>query len=94
MVNTYVPLLTLLNDVPGRPTELIPTLSLTTAVKVTVWVCEEVLSWTVVSSAPKLPIVGFWSSVLLIETVIVWVALFPAASVAVAVNVSLLVPKL
>ena len=62
--------------------------------KVTVCVCDEVLSSTLVSSAPKLPIDGFWSSVLLIETVIVWVALLPAASVAVAVSVSLLFPKL
>ena len=62
--------------------------------KVTVCVCDEVLSSTLVSSAPKLVIDGFWSSVLLIETVIVWVALLPAASVAVAVSVSLLFPKL
>ena len=49
---------------PPNETESIPTLSLIVAVNVTVWLCEEVLSVTVVSSAAKLLIEGFWSSLL------------------------------
>ena len=74
--------------------ESIPTLSLTTAVNVTVWVCELVVSETLVSSALKLVIVGFWSSVLVIVIVIVSVAVFPAESLTLNVNVSVFEPKL
>ena len=84
--------LTPLDVVPGRVTELIPTLSLTTAVKVTVCVCDEVLSSTEVSSAPKLVMDGSSSSTLLILIVIVSVAVRLDVSVTVAVYVSLLFP--
>ena len=80
--------------VPGTETVEIALLSVATTVKVTVCDWEEVLRSTLVSSALKLPIDGFWSSVLVTLTEIVWVALFPAASVAVAVKVSEVVPKL
>ena len=87
-----VPDTALLNVVPGRVTLFTPTLSPTTAVKVTVWVCDEVLSSTVVSSAPKLLMDGSSSSTLLILIVIVSVAVRLELSVTVAVNVSLLLP--
>ena len=61
-----------------------PTLSLTTAVNVTVWVCDEVASETVVSSAPKLTMDGSSSSTLLILIVIVSVAVRLEVSVTVA----------
>ena len=73
---------------PGRPTVLIATLSLTTAVKVTVWVCDEVLRSTVVSSTEKLVIDGSWSSALLILIVTVSVIELLAVSVTVSVTVS------
>ena len=57
--------------VPGKVTLLTETLSVTTAVNVTVCVCDEVLSSTLVSSALKLLIAGSSSSVLLILIVIV-----------------------
>ena len=94
MLNTCVPALELLNVVPGRLTLWIATLSLTTAVNVTVCVCELVANVTLVSSAPKLLIDGFWSSLLVILIVTVSVTLFPAVSLTVNVNVSLDEPKL
>ena len=93
LVNICVPDTALLNVVPRRVTLFTPTLSLTTAVKVTVWVCDEVLGSTVVSLAEKLLIDGSSSStIILIVTVSVAVRL--ELSVTVAVNVSLLLPKL
>ena len=93
-MKTYVPLLELLSVVPGSPTEVTATLSVTMAVNVTVWLCDEVVRETVESSALKLVIDGSWSSLFVILTVTVCVELFPAASVAVAVNVSVVSPKL
>lgn len=67
---------------------LIPTLSLTTAVNRTVWVLADVFKSTLVSSAENEVILGFWSSLLLILTVIVLlVEVFPAASLTVNVGV-------
>ena len=94
MVNVYVPELELVCVAPVKLILFIPTLSLTTAVKVTVWVWELVVNETLVSSAPKLVIVGFWSSVLVIVIVIVSVAVFPAASLTLNVSVSVFEPKL
>ena len=88
----YVPELELLNVVPGRLTLLIATLSLTTAVKVTVCVCDEVLRSTDVSFAEKLLIDGSWSSALLILIVTVSVIELLAVSVTVNVNVSVASP--
>ena len=84
----------LLNVVPGRLTLFMATLSLTTAVNVTVCVCDEVLSSTVVSSAEKLLIDGSWSSALLILIVTVSVIELLAVSVTVSVKVSVASPKL
>ena len=69
-------------------------MSLATTVNVTVCVFDDVLSSTEVSFAVKLLIAGFWSSVLLTTISIVSVLLLPAVSVTVAVNVSLVLPKL
>ena len=60
----------------------------------TVWVCDEVVNETLVSSAVKLVIDGLALSALLIAIVTLDVELLPAASVTVTVNVSLLLPKL
>ena len=60
----------------------------------TVWVCDEVVNETDVSSAVKLVIDGLALSALLIEIVIFCVDELPAASVTVTVNVSVLEPKL
>ena len=90
----YVPLFELLNEVPGRETVLIATLSLTTAVKVTVCDCEEVARETLVSSAPKLSIDGSWLSVLVTVTLRLSVVALPVVSVTVTVKLSVLVPKL
>ena len=80
--------------VPGRLTLLTATLSVATTVKVTVCVCDEVLSSTEVSSAEKLLIDGFWSSLLLMLIVTVSVTELLAVSVTVNVRVSLEEPKL
>mgnify|MGYP003303274983 CR=1 FL=1 len=93
MLNTYVPALELLNVVPGRLTLLIATLSLTVTVNATTCVCDEVFNSTVVSLALILQ-VGSWSSALLILIVISCVTELLALSVTVAVNVSVLSPKL
>ena len=71
---------------------MIATLSLATAVNVTVCVCDEVVKATEVSSALKLVIVGSILSDFVILIVSVAVELFPAASVNVTVNVSLWLP--
>ena len=63
--------------VPGSPTLVTATLSVTIAVNVTVWLCDEVLSETVESSALKLVIDGSWSSLFVILTVTDCVELFP-----------------
>ena len=62
--------------------------------KVTVWLCEEVLSATEVSSAVISLTVGFWLSTLVIVCVILSVDTFPAASVTVTETVVVLEPKL
>ena len=80
--------------VPGIVTDEIPTLSVATTVNVTVWDCDEVVRATEVSSAEKLVIDGLALSAFVILTVISSVVLLPAASVTVAVNVSLELPKL
>ena len=58
----------------------------------TVCVCEDVLSSTVVSSAEKLLMDGFWSSALLILIVTVSVTELLAVSVTVNVKVSVASP--
>ena len=78
---------------PGRLTLFIATLSLTVTVNDTTCVCDEVLSSTLLSLALILQ-VGSWSSALLILIVIFCVTELLALSVTVAVNVSLLSPKL
>ena len=65
-----------------------------TQVKVTVWVCDEVVNETLVSSAEKLLIDGLWSSVFLIVMLSVWVDWLPAASLTVTVKLSVVSPKL
>ena len=57
---------------------LIPTLSLTTAVKVTVCVCELVVNVILVLLASKLVIVGFWSSLLVILIVTITLIHLPS----------------
>ena len=69
-------------------------LSLTEAVKVTVWVWEAVVKTTVLSSTPKLLMVGELSSVFTIVIVTVELDVFPALSVTIAVSVTLFEPKL
>ena len=54
----------------------------------TVWLCDEVVNETVVSSAVKLLIDGLWSSVFLIVMLSVWVDWLPAASLTVTVKLS------
>ena len=56
--------------------------------------CDEVETVTVVLLAVKFEILGAWLSVLVISIVILDVELFPAASLTVSVNVSVLSPKL
>ena len=73
---------------------LIATLSLNAAVMVMEADCDEVETVTVVLFAVKFEILGAWLSVLVISIVILDVELFPAASVTVNVNVSVLAPKL
>ena len=71
---------------------VIATLSLNEAVKVTVCDWELVVKATLVSSALKLVIVGATSSVFVIVTEVVAVALLLAASIIVTVRVSLWLP--
>ena len=61
---------------------LIPTLSLTTAVNITVWLCDEVLSSTEVSLAEKELMLGLSSSLFVTVTVKLDVEVLPAESVA------------
>jgi len=72
--------------------ELIPTLSLTEAVKVTVWLCEDVLRSTVVSSALKLLIDGLWSSLFVIVIVTDCVEILLAVSLTDNVRLSVFDP--
>ena len=80
--------------VPGTETDDTPTLSVATTVNVTVWLCDDVLSSTVVSSAVKLLIAGLWSSLFVTLISISSVILLPAVSVTVAVKLSVVFPKL
>ena len=86
--------LTLSCVAPVNDIELIPTLSVTTAVKYTVCVCAEVFTSIEVSSALKLLMDGFWSSLFEILIVTDSVELLPAASPTVKVSVSVDEPKL
>lgn len=79
---------------PSIVTEVTALLSLTTAVNVIFFVCVEVERLAEDADAPYDEITGFWSSILTTVTVVVEVTLLPAASVTVAVNVSLWLPKL
>ena len=79
---------------PGILTFDTLTLSVAETENVTVLLWSLVLSSIVVSSAVKLLIDGLWSSLFVILISISSVILLPAASVTVAVNVSLLFPKL
>ena len=78
----------------GIVIELIPTLSLATAVNVTVSVWSLVFNWIVEGLAEKEVIVGACVSDLLILIVTCSVALLPASSAAVRVKTSVLEPKL
>ena len=81
---------------PARATLDTVSLSVTVTVKVTISVLSLVFNSIelFVALLDNDEIVGGWLSTLLILTVIVSVTLFPAVSVTVAVNVSLLSPKL
>ena len=80
--------------VPGKLTEAIPTLSVAVTENVTVWNWESVETTTLLSFTLNELIVGAVSSDLVTLIVTDELELFPAASVAVAVTVSLIVPKL
>ena len=84
----------LTNVAPGRLTLLIATLSLNEALILMEADWDEVETVTVVLLAVKFDILGAWLSVLVISIVILDVELFPAASLTVSVNVSVLSPKL
>ena len=84
----------LTNVAPGRLTLLIATLSLNEALILMLADCDEVETVTVVLLAVKFEILGAWLSVLVISIVILEVELFPAASLTVKVNESVLSPKL
>ena len=75
-------------------TDVTPTLSVTTAVKLARLVWSLVVKLIVESSTEKLLIDGFWVSLLLIDTVTLSVEVLPAASVATIDTVSVLEPKL
>ena len=94
MLKIYDEPLTLSCVAPVNDIELIPTLSVTTAVKYIVCVWAEVLSSIEVSSAFKLVMDGFWSSLFEMLIVTDSVELLPAASPTVKVNVSVAEPKL
>lgn len=79
---------------PATDMESIPTLSLTTAVNVTVCVLALVFNATVVVFALYEVIVGAWSSPFVIDIVTLSVAVFPAASLIVIPTLSVLEPKL
>ena len=93
-MNVYEEPLTLVCVAPVKPILSIPTLSVTTAVKVTVSLWSLVFTVIVVLLALRLLITGFWSSPFVILIVIVSVTLFPAASATVNVGVSVAEPKL
>ena len=88
----YVPPDTLDCVEPEQEIELIPTLSLTTAVKITVWLWDEVTKSIELSFAEKEVITGPWSSSFVIFTVILVVELLPALSVTVRVGTSVCEP--
>jgi hypothetical protein len=73
--------------------EEIPTLSVATAVNVTVWVCELVVSVTDVSLAPNEDTLGAWLSVFVTVTLREEVDVFPAASEKDAVTDCVTEPK-
>ena len=75
-------------------TDVTPTLSVTTAVKLARLVWSLVVKLIVESFTEKLLIDGFWVSLLLIDTVTLSVEVLPAASVATIDTVSVLEPKL
>jgi hypothetical protein len=78
---------------PGSETLDTPTLSDIVALNDIVWFCELVSSDTVESDTVNDDIVGFWSSVFVIDTEIASALVFPAASETVRVSVSELVPN-
>ena len=96
MLKVYVPAFELVRVAVESPTELTVSLSLTETVNVTVSDWSLVFSsiLLLVAFEVKPLILGGWLSTLLILTVRVSVTLLPAVSVTVAVNVSLLSPKL
>ena len=79
---------------PPIVTEVTARLSVTTAVKVALAVLAEVFTVIAVLSLLNELITGSSSSVLVIVTVSCWLCVFPAASVAVAVNTWVLEPQL
>ena len=83
-----------IRDAPGKFTELIPTLSVTVAVKVTDWLCELVERETVLSSTVNVDITGACVSFLVIVILRDFVDKFPASSAATNVKVSVVSPKL
>ena len=79
---------------PPNETLFIPTLSVIVAVNVIVSVfCADEVKATVLELADKLLMLGATLSVLITVIDVVDVELFPAASVAVAVNVSVVEPN-
>ena len=95
-MKVYVPAFELVRVAVESPTELTVSLSLTETVNVTVSDWSLVLSsiLLLVALEAKLVMLGGWLSTLLILTVRASVTLLPVVSVTVAVNVSLLSPKL
>ena len=88
----YVPPDTLDCVAPETEIELIPTLSLTAAVKITVWLWDEVTKSIELSLAEKEEMVGPSSSSFVMLIVIVVVEELPAASVTVRVGTSVCEP--
>ena len=82
------------SDVPGKLTELIPTLSLTVALNVTDWLWELVERETVLSLTVNEVITGACVSFLVIVILRDFVDKFPASSAATYVKVSVVSPKL
>ena len=95
-MKVYVPALELLNEALLNVILSIPTLSLATAVKITVCFLLEDLTSTAFPVALLVNelIVGSWLSALLMLIVTLSVELLPAASDTVNVRLSVLEPKL
>jgi hypothetical protein len=70
-----------------------PTLSVAVTVNVTVWDCDPVVRETVLSFTVKALMEGAWLSVLVMVADTDEVLVFPAASPAVSVNVSVVDPN-